>query len=144
MTTPSIYSLLNPEEIIQIFSCGELYDKASFYFIEKDTETYKVDRDKSNFLLESEFIYQKYKDGHTIIVKNLKNYNKTIRKKCAELGKDVDVHMYLVPPNGTDSFPYHRDERDVVVHLVHGEKIFYIKDETGEITKLCRLNDQIH
>ncbi len=134
MTTTNIYSLLSPEDLLSIFSCGKLYEQSSFHYIEKD-KTYDVGRDKSNFLNEAQLIFDKYQQGHTIIVKNLDSFNESIRTRAATLGKEVDVHMYLVPPNGSDSFPYHTDDRDVVVHMVFGEKTFYLKDSKGVESK---------
>lgn len=129
MTKQKYTSLLKLEEIIQIFQTGYLYELGSFHFIEKENSaSYDVNRDKSHFLEESKLIYNKYQNGHTIIVKNLEYFNEEIRIKAAQMGPKTDVHMYLVPPNGDTSFAYHQDTRDVLVHMVYGEKIFYIKD----------------
>ena len=73
-----------------------------------------------------------FKTGHTLIVKNLENYNENIIKRASEFGEGTNVHMYLVPSGGEDSFDYHQDDRDVFVHLVSGSKKFKIKDSYGE------------
>ena len=126
-------SLLSLNEIVSIFSNSHLYEQKSFHYLDKKDTTYNTNRFKENFLDESRTLYNKFKDGHTIIVKNLEMFNKNIRLKAASLGPYTDVHMYLVPPNGGHSFPYHQDTRDVLVHLIYGKKTFFIKTQDQEI-----------
>ncbi len=143
MKTQNFYSLLKPEDILNILSSGKLFEKASFHYIEKESKTYDQKRDKSNFLSEANLIYEKYKTGHTIIIKNLEGFNLNIRKRAAQLGANVDVHMYLVPPSGESSFPFHQDEKDVVIHMVYGEKTFILKNEEVEKSIHLQAGDEL-
>lgn len=133
MKIPKSSPLLSLEELAQIFSTGYLYELKSFFIIEKDTLTYDVNRKRESFLQEAKTVREAYLSGHTIIVKNLEMYNEAIRLHAAKLGRNTNVHMYLVPNNGRDSFDFHSDDRHVEVVMVYGSKKFFIKDGTKEI-----------
>ncbi len=135
--------LITPKEISEIFSSGWLYDQNSFYFIDRSTKNYDEARDKTNFIKESKLLYEKYQTGHTLIIKNLESCNEVIKQRAKNLGDNTDVHMYLVPPNGKDSFNFHQDDRDVIVHLVSGQKTFYLKDGDHEKEYKLKPGDEL-
>ena len=114
----------------------------SFHYIENDL-TYDKNRQEESFIEESKLLYKKYSEGHTIIVKNLEHFNENIRKKAAELGPYVDVHMYLTPKSAEASFPYHTDKRDVLIHMIYGEKTFALKKENEEEMHALKANDEL-
>lgn len=118
--------LLNKEDFDKIFNNGSLYMKNSFYFIDKETKTYQTNIKYDSYLDYAKEIKRRYIEGHTIIVKNLENFNLPLITQSALFGKNVDVHMYLVPPKGFDSFDMHEDDRDVYVTMVFGYKQFHI------------------
>ncbi len=121
--------LLNKKEISEVFSSSYLYEKKSFYTIEKSSQTYDTQRVTDNFIEEAKHIRSAFQDGQTIIVKNLEFYSKKIRQRCAELGTDVDVHMYLSPNSQSPSFPFHTDDRTVLLHILYGKRAFYLKNQ---------------
>lgn len=125
-------SLLSKKDIEDIFSSSFFYENECLYIIDKETKTYQTDKAYKNFLEYAGAVRRAFLSGHTIIVKNLEKYNSAIQKKCFELGENVDVHMYLVPPEGTSSFDYHVDDRDVWVHMVYGKKEFHIREPNNE------------
>lgn len=129
---------LSKQDISDIFNDGELLEKESFFVIDKKTKEYNTVKKFQTYLETASEIRKFYLDGHTIIVKNLENYNEKIRKACASLGREVDVHMYLVPDNGNDSFDFHIDDREVYVNMVYGEKEFIFRnDNFNESHYLC-------
>jgi mannose-6-phosphate isomerase-like protein (cupin superfamily) len=123
--------LLSKEEIEGLFFNTELFLKKSFHFIDNESLTYDENRERGSIPEEAQFIKLKLREGHTIIIKNLESLSPTILSKCESLGENVDLHLYLVPENGNSSFDFHADDRDVLVHLVYGEKKFFIKDAEG-------------
>jgi mannose-6-phosphate isomerase-like protein (cupin superfamily) len=127
-----ISCLLRPEEIEVIFSDGWFYENASFYILDRTTQSYDVLRKERSFLDEARALSRAFRAGDSIIVKNLEGFNQEIRMKCAALGPRVDVHLYLVPPGGDASFDFHRDDRDVWVHLVYGRKRFITRSSDIE------------
>ena len=123
--------LLSKLEISQIFNDGHLLELESFHVIDKLTKTYDINRRRGSFLEEAAFIRQAYLNGQTIIVKNLENYNEEIRRQSVSLGRDVSVHLYLVPPHGSDSFDFHIDDTDVWLKMLYGEKKIFCKKAMG-------------
>ena len=128
-------TLLSQDDLVNIFCQGYLYEMNSFHVIEKPTKTYDTFRSRGSFLDESKFIYSKFKSGHTIIVKNIEYLNDNIKDICYELGPHTNVHLYLVPKNGVTSFEFHQDNRDVLICMVYGRKIFYLKDDKNLTTE---------
>lgn len=126
--------LLHPSDLESIFSSYFLLNQNSFYVIDPKTKTYQTDMRFTSLVEYANYIKRRYIDGRTIIVKNLENYNEAIKIQSLKYGIEVDVHMYLVPPNGGDSFDFHTDERDVNVFMVYGEKVFEIK-RNNEVLK---------
>ncbi len=135
--------LLSKAEIADIFSSSYFYENKCIYIIDKITKTYQTDKNYNSLLDYADSIRQAYLTGHTIIVKNLEKFNSDIVKKCAELGVDVDVHMYLVPQNGASSFEYHFDDRDVWVYMVYGEKEFYVRQLSGEKATYLKMGESL-
>jgi len=70
------------------------------------------------------------KDGHTIQVRNLENWNEAVENKARSFGYNVDVHMFISPENGT-SFPMHTDVRDVHIVCISGKKHFWVGYKEG-------------
>jgi ribosomal protein L16 Arg81 hydroxylase len=135
MTIQKCSSLLSPKEIYDVFTSSKLFELNSFNVLEKEKRTYNKNRERNSYIEESKYIFEKYNAGHTIIVKNLEFFNESIRNYCLKFKSETNVHMYLVPPNGQDSFPYHKDTRDVTIHLIYGKKVFYLKDENEKETE---------
>jgi mannose-6-phosphate isomerase-like protein (cupin superfamily) len=124
-------SFITDNEIQEILSSEYLHDQGSFYIVEKDG-TY---RDQEKFLFgtgafKMKEIESAYLNGHTILVKNLENWNIKIQKKCLELGSSTNVHMYISPKGGS-AFDWHSDDRDVYIFLQIGRKNFEVKDANG-------------
>lgn len=136
--------LLNIQDISDIFNDGELLEKESFFILDKKTKEYNTIKKFQTYIETANEVREAFKSGHTIIVKNLENYNEKIRLACASLGRDVDVHMYLVPENGSDSFEFHKDDREVYVSMVYGEKEFIFKNEDFNISHYLRKGDTLH
>jgi ribosomal protein L16 Arg81 hydroxylase len=121
--------LLNKKEIEEIFNDGYLYECNSFFHIDKIRKECDSNLKFDNYLDYASSIRNKFLSGHTIIVINLENFNQAIREISAKLGRDVDVHMYLVPENGGDAFDFHVDDRDVYIHMIYGNKKFLLKED---------------
>ena len=136
-------NLLTSSEISSIFNDSYLYEKNSFHVLEKADYTYNEARPRESFIKEALFLKNSFKAGHTLIVKNLENFNESIRLKAAKLGRVVDVHMYLVPHGGLDSFDFHTDDKDVYIHMVYGKKKFILKEIDGEKEYLLSDGDEL-
>jgi ribosomal protein L16 Arg81 hydroxylase len=136
--------LLNIQEISEIFNDGDLLEKESFYIIDKKTKEYNTLKKFQTYIETANEVRNSFISGHTIIVKNLENYNENIRLACASLGRDVDVHMYLVPENGKDSFDFHKDDREVYVHMIYGEKEFILKKDGLNISHYLSKGDTLN
>jgi mannose-6-phosphate isomerase-like protein (cupin superfamily) len=121
--------LLTKKEIENIFNDGFLYENNSFFVIDKNKKEYNTNLVFETYLETASYIRKYFLEGHTIVVKNLENYNKNIRHRCADLGRDVDVHMYLVPTNGEDSFNFHTDDREVIIEMIYGKKDFIFRNK---------------
>jgi mannose-6-phosphate isomerase-like protein (cupin superfamily) len=124
--------LLSKNDIEDIFKDAKLYENKSFFVIDSITKEYDTNISFDSLSEYSKRIRESFKRGCTIIVKNLEMYNQEIRSHCAKIGKNVDVHMYLVPPNGKQSFNFHQDDREVKVHIVYGSKTFILKNNDKE------------
>lgn len=129
-------SFLSENELQEILSNEYLHDQGSFFIVENDG-TY---RDQEKFLFgtgafKMKEIESAYSNGHTILVKNLENWNEKIQKKCFELGNSTNVHMYISPKGGS-AFDWHTDDRDVYIFLQAGKKDFEVEDIDGSCKKL--------
>ena len=125
--------ILNSEDFDSIFSNSYLFETNSFFVIDKKTKTYDTSIKFTNFLDYAKYIRDSYLSGHTIIVKNLELVSHKIKKESTKHGLNVNVHMYLVPENGEDSFDYNKDDRDVYIHMLYGHKSFSIKRMNNEV-----------
>lgn len=127
MKTLSNSSLLTNNEVEAIFSDMWLLERKSFFIIDEIMGGY--DTHRADCLLYMQDILQvkeAFLSGKSIVVKNLANYNQEIRKKCAEYGREVDVCMFVSPPNGS-TFGWHFDYEDVYIHEIVGKKIFKLE-----------------
>lgn len=135
--------LVTKNDIENIFASGSLYEKKSFFVIDSATLTYDTSKQFNSFLEQSRYLRDSFVTGHTLIVKNLENYNADIQKQAARYGLNVDVHMYLVPPNGSDSFDFHSDDSDVYANMVYGEKTFLLRHES-DISYRLKAGDELY
>lgn len=123
--------LISQGELSLITRNSYLHDISSFFIIEKNG-TYRDDEkfDYSTALYRAIKIEQAFKQGHTILVKNLEKWNQAIVDKCNELGGDINVHLYASPAAGS-GFGWHSDDRDVYVYLQFGSKKFEVRQPDG-------------
>lgn len=126
MMKPKFSPLFNTKLIEAIFSSSVLYEKKSFYVIENQGYDERCEFD--SFSAEVMYLKKSYDAGKAIIVKNLENFDETISKRALDLGPHTDVHLYITPNEKAESFPFHTDDRDVVVHLLYGHKKFELKE----------------
>lgn len=73
-----------------------------------------------------------YRDGHTLVIKDLENWNFKIQSRCKEFSHSTNVHLYLSPPNGT-GFGWHTDDRDVYIFMQRGCKTFEVEEPDNSI-----------
>ncbi len=122
------YSHLFREDLIDnIFCSSLLFERKSFFIIED--QSYDADLTFNSFVEEARTLRKSFENGKSIIVKNLENFDLLISEKAFQLGRHTDVHLYLTPNKDAKSFPFHCDDRDVLVHLLFGKKRFEIKKE---------------
>jgi mannose-6-phosphate isomerase-like protein (cupin superfamily) len=76
---------------------------------------------------------QSYNSGHTIVIKDLENWNTKIKDKCNFFKVSTNVHLYLSPAAGT-AFDWHTDDRDVFVFMQKGSKKFEVEEIDGTIS----------
>jgi len=135
--------LMTKIEIAELFSDSRLYELKSFQIIKKETLNYDINRDRGGFLEEACNLRKAFLSGHTIIVNNLEITHKQLREKAAKLGREVNIHLYLVPQNGSTSFPFHKDDRDVLVHLLYGTKDFEIIEQIEPVQHTLKSGDEL-
>ncbi|WP_127714889.1 hypothetical protein [Halobacteriovorax sp. HLS] len=143
MKTLECSPLLSSDDIEKIFKSSHLFSLNSFYTIDPTTRTYDANIKFESYIEYSTFIRKSFLAGETIIVKNLENFTPKIRMRCSELSSNVDVHMYLVPPEGRSSFQYHIDDRDVEIEMIYGEKDFFIKENEREKVVTLKKSDRL-
>ncbi len=128
MKTLSNFSLLTNDEIGNIFSDMYLLEKKSFFIIDEHMNGYDTHRaEHLLYIQDTVQVKEAFHSGKSIVVKNLENYNLPIRRLCAEYGREVDVCMFVSPPNGS-TFGFHFDYEDVFIHEIVGTKIFCVED----------------
>ncbi len=136
------YSHLFRKELIEeIFSSSLLYEKKSFFIIEN--QSYNEELNFHSFVEEASHVRRSFEDGKSIIVKNLENFDSSISKRAMILGRHTDVHLYLTPNKEAESFPFHSDERDVLVHLLFGEKRFELRKEGKILVYDLKAGDEL-
>lgn len=97
----------------------QLINSCSHFVVEKGS--YIEDRaHKGTHNHEIMRINDALKEGCTIQVRNLENWNEAIENKARSFGNNVNVHMFISPPNGT-AFNMHTDDRDVHIVCVSGK-----------------------
>lgn len=143
LTQNNIY-LLTDDEIENIFGDLDLLEKRSFFIIEEEKGGYDTNRTQGISYFEDMLqVKAAYQSGKTIVVKNLANYNSAIRNLAGYYGRDVDVCMFVSPPNGS-SFGWHTDEEDVHIHGVKGTKMFSLKIDGKTTFRLVRPQTCLH
>lgn len=135
--------LLSEADIELVFSAGALYERHSFFVLNSKTQAYDIDNHDYSFLETAALVRREFLAGQTIIVKNLEGFTLSLRTAAASLGANVDVHMYLVPPTGGASFPFHVDDRDVHLVMVYGTKEFIVRNPEGERVYLLNEGERL-
>jgi len=83
-------------------------------------------------------LYNKFSQGHTIIVSGMHLYWEPVRTLCmalvSELGFETKANMYVTPPN-TMGFSPHWDDHDVAVLQISGEKLWRIYGNGPELPR---------
>ena len=78
------------------------------------------------------------RDGHTLILDGVQNYNTKLGQMCRMLGQETgcgyQTNVYLTPPNGKGFTP-HWDEHDVFVMQVLGRKHWKVEKNRRVLPK---------
>ena len=88
--------------------------------------------------VDAALVYERYEQGATIVLEGLHRYWEPLTDFCRELeialGHRLQVNAYITPP-GSQGFDVHRDEHDVFVLQVWGNKhwIVYDRDEEDRV-----------
>lgn len=124
------FPVFSKEQIIRILTDEYLFERDSFFYVDEERRQYQTNLNTKDVLIDhARLLYQKYKEGCTLVVKNLEDRDSYFRSLCRSLpGKNKDIHMYLSPPNGS-AFDYHTDDKNVKVIHLYGKKMFYVNDE---------------
>lgn len=118
------------EEINSILTNSNLIEKSSFHVVRKGVyENYDC---SNNHISEIQRVSEALSTGHTVIVKGLEMWGGAITKACNTLGNQVTAHMYISPPNGT-GFNFHKDDTDVYVVMLYGNKTFDFYDQPSRV-----------
>jgi hypothetical protein len=125
--------LLTKDEIDNIFYNYDLYEKNSFYIIDKERKEYNEDNRAPDFRTHVEILKKASSEGHTVVVKNMEQFNDKIKEVAEQLGRGTDVHLYLVfSKDGGDSFGWHFDDKPVWIKMLYGQKMFAIRSQAGD------------
>jgi hypothetical protein len=118
--------MLDKKQINELFQNSYFFENHLFKVVEADgsIDSLYSEEDQLSEMLR---IKQAYKSGKTILIRGLEHWNSAIRKKAEELGGECDVHLVVSPENGT-RLPLHQDEREVVVCMLYGSKLFVEDD----------------
>jgi hypothetical protein len=117
---------LDRGEIRKILSDSYFYLNGLIFVLDKYKNGYDLDITNQPVVKYQQEVEEAYRNGKTLVVRGLENYNDLISGYSRMLGVGTDVHMYLVPRNGDHAFGFHTDEREVVIHGVYGEKDFEV------------------
>jgi hypothetical protein len=123
--------ILTRKEVADLFSTSYFYENQLIYAIDPRTRTYQVDKNFSNLIDYAKFIRESYLSGLTIILKGLEVYSPQVALAAAKIGAGVNAHMYLTRSADSVSFDFHEDDRDVLIHMLYGEKVFELKRSDG-------------
>ncbi len=133
-------TFLSKDDISGLLSDSHFYLSGLIYTLDKVKNGYDLDITNQPVVKYQEEVQRSFKDGKTLVIKGLENYNESISKYARELGVGTDVHMYLVPKNGDHAFGFHTDDREVLIHGVYGEKDFEIIREGITIPYSTKFN----
>ncbi|MBX3040728.1 MAG: hypothetical protein KF789_08500 [Bdellovibrionaceae bacterium] len=126
---------LQLQEIPLILNTEYLYDNHSLFLIEPDGQYEDSRRHGLGSVPEQiEQIAIAYRDGYSVIVKDLENWSTRLQSACAQLGPNVNVHLYLSGPVAS-SLDWHADDRDVQIVMIHGEKVFLVENANAEMLR---------
>jgi hypothetical protein len=126
-------SLLTKDEINGIIYDYDLYLSNSFYVIDKISKEYNENYRASDFKTHVEILQKASREGCTIVIKNMENFNNEIKEAAEELGSGTDCHLYLVfNQEAGDSFGWHIDDRAVWIKMLYGQKMFGIRSQANE------------
>lgn len=117
---------LDKSDIAKILSDSFFYLNGLIFVLDKGKNGYDLDITNQPIVKYQEEVQRSFRNGKTLVIKGLENYNENISRYARELGVGTDVHMYLVPKNGDHAFGFHTDEREVLIHGLYGEKDFEI------------------
>lgn len=86
-------------------------------------------------LVNAAAVYERYEEGATIVLESLHKYWQPLADFCRDLelalGHRLQVNAYITP-RGSQGFDVHRDDHDVFVLQVHGEKHWTVYDRTDD------------
>jgi hypothetical protein len=124
---------LSPMDITKILSNEFLHDQHSHFIIEKDG-LYNDSHDFQFGLIPDRIkqLEESYREGKSIIVKEIENWNEPMIDRCAKFGRPTNVHLYITGPQGS-ALSWHTDDRDVHVYMQAGTKSFETKNELGQV-----------
>lgn len=128
--------LLNDEEIKYLIYNYYLYERGSFFVIHKEKKGYDLDKNFPDIASEIAYIREAIESGHTIVIKNMEDFNERIEAQAKRFGEGTDVHLYMVPDDKGDSFDWHTDDREVMATVVKGKKKFEREVTIGNKTNI--------
>lgn len=123
-------SLLTKQDVDDILNSSYFYETNKISIVEE--KGYDTDPKDIPYVEFMKQVKAAYDSGKTIVVKGLENYNEKIASYCRWLGVGVDAHMYVTPRDGT-TFGWHRDDTDVIVQRVYGDKKLLIQRDGFEL-----------
>lgn len=113
------------EQVKRIIFNQFLLDKRSHFVVER-TGIVEERAHAATHIEEVARINNAYRNEYkTIKIENLENFNEELSHLCDLFGEGTDLHMFISPVRGT-AFPDHKDDRDVWIYCVYGNKRFYI------------------
>jgi hypothetical protein len=124
----SISSKIPVSEINCILTNPNFIEKSLFHVVRNGVyENYERSNEHMN---EIRRVNEALATGHTVIIKGLEMWGGPITDACNFLGPQTSAHMYLSPPEGT-GFPFHKDDTDVYVAMLYGQKVFEFEEHSA-------------
>jgi len=128
---PSYYSdLLTLDGIDHVLSlAGVKLDAVRVVVEGKETPVSELGtgRGRNGGINSLETLYERYRNGSTIVVNSLQDRFEPLRRLATRLGGEMStrlqMNIYLTPP-GAQGFAAHYDTHDVFVAQVHGSKVW--------------------
>lgn len=136
--------LITQAETIQMLTNLHLHDQRAFFIV--TPEGNYDDSKQFHFGIVPERIKKleaAFNSGHTIIIKEVENWNEKIISRCQDFGRSTNVHLYLSPAHGT-GFDWHTDDRDVWIYMQSGEKSLEIEAEGKVLQYRLRPGSGLH